>query len=173
MRHGTARHQIAGEQLELALAATGEARASQRSGEAGPTAHGTERSGDDDLMSQVVERSNLARALKRVRHNQGSAGSDGMTVDELLPYLRQHWGRVREELLTGRYRPSVVRQHAIPKGDGRMRTLGIPTVPDRLIQQAVLQVLQPRFDPTFSESSYGFQPRRRAHDAVCGAQHYV
>jgi RNA-directed DNA polymerase len=159
--------------MELALEATGEARQCQRSGEAGPTAQETERSGDDDLMSQVVERSNLARALKRVRQNQGSAGSDGMSVDELLPYLTHHWGRLREELLTGRYQPSTVRQHAIPKGDGRMRTLGIPTVLDRFIQQAVLQVLQPQFDPTFSESSYGFRPGRRAHDAVCQAQRYV
>jgi RNA-directed DNA polymerase len=166
-------HQKPIDQMELALEATSEARQGQRSGEAGPAAHGTERSGDDDLMSQVVERSNLARALKRVRQNQGSAGSDGMTVDELLPYLRQHWGRVREELLMGCYQPSAVRQHAIPKGDGRMRTLGIPTVLDRFIQQAVLQVLQPQFDSTFSESSYGFRPGRRAHDAVCQAQRYV
>jgi group II intron reverse transcriptase/maturase len=155
------------------LEATGEARQGQRSGEAGSTAHGTERSGDDDLMARIVERSNLARALKRVRQNQGSAGSDGMTVGELLPYLRQHWGRHREELLTGRYQPSAVRRHQIPKLGGGVRTLGIPTVLDRFIQQAVLQVLQPRFDPTFSESSYGFRPKRRAQDAVCQAQRYV
>jgi RNA-directed DNA polymerase len=173
VHHGAARHQIASDQLELALGATGEARQSQRSGEAEPTAHGTERSGDDDVMARVVERSNLARALKRVRQNQGSAGSDGMTVDELLPYLRQHWARLREELLTGRYQPSAVRQHQIPKPGGGVRTLGIPTVLDRFIQQAVLQVLQPRFDPTFSASSYGFRPGRRAQDAVCQAQRYV
>jgi group II intron reverse transcriptase/maturase len=124
-------------------------------------------------MEQIVARSNLARALKRVRQNQGSAGTDGMTVKELLPYLRDHWPRIREELLTGRYQPSAVRQHQIPKAGGGMRTLGIPTVLDRFIQQAVLQVLQPRFDPTFSESSYGFRPGRRAHDAVCQAQRYV
>ena len=159
--------------MELALEATGEARQSQRSGEAGPTAHEPERSGNDDLMDRIVERSNLARAFKRVRQNQGSAGVDGMTVDELGPYLKRHWGRIREELLTGRYQPSAVRQHEIPKGDGRVRTLGIPTVLDRFIQQAVLQVLQPRFDPTFSESSYGFRPGRRAHDAVCQAQRDV
>ena len=174
MRHEKAGHQTSIEQMELALEATGEARQSQRSGEAGPTARGAERSGNDDLlMERIVERSNLARALKRVRQNQGSAGVDGMTVDELLPYLKQHWGRLREQLLTGRYQPSAVRQHAIPKGDGRLRTLGIPTVLDRFIQQAVLQVLQPRFDPTFSESSYGFRPGRRAQDAVCQAQRYV
>lgn len=124
-------------------------------------------------MAQIVERSNLARALTRVRRNQGSAGIDGMTVDELGPYLRDRWPAIREQLLAGRYQPSAVRQHEIPKGDGRMRTLGIPTVLDRFIQQAVLQVLQPRFDPTFSASSYGFRPGRRAHDAVCQAQRYV
>jgi len=161
-------------QIELALEATSEARQSWRSGEARPTAQRPDRSGDDDrLMEQVVERSNLARALKRVRQNQGSAGVDGMRVDELAPYLRDHWPGLREALLAGTYQPSAVRHHQIPKGDGRMRTLGIPTVLDRFIQQAVLQVLQPRFDPTFSESSYGFRPGRRAHDAVCQAQRYV
>jgi group II intron reverse transcriptase/maturase len=161
------------EQMELAWADRGEAPRGQRSGEARPTAQGDERSGDDDLMARVVERSNLARALKRVRQNQGSAGVDGMTVDELVPYLKRHWPVIREQLLAGHYQPSAVRQHQIPKGDGRMRTLGIPTVLDRFLQQAVLQVLQPRFDPTFSESSYGFRPGRRAHDAVCQAQRYV
>jgi RNA-directed DNA polymerase len=173
MRHGTARHLISIEQMELALGGRGEAPTAQRSGEAGPTALGTERSGDDDVMSRVVERSNLARALKRVRQNEGSAGIDGMTVDELLPYLRNHWPALREQLLTGRYQPSAVRQHQMPKAGGGVRTLGIPTVLDRFIQQAVLQVLQPRFDPTFSESSYGFRPGRRAHDAVCQAQRDV
>lgn len=161
------------EQMELALARPGETRNSPRSGEAGPTSCGDERSGDEDLMAQVIERGNLARALKRVRQNQGSAGIDGMTVDELMPYLRDHWPAIREQLLAGRYQPNAVRHHQIPKADGRMRTLGIPTVLDRFIQQAVLQVLQPRFDPTFSESSYGFRPGRRAHDAVCQAQRYV
>lgn len=161
------------EQMELPLGAGGEASGIERGGEAGPTAHDRERSGTDDLMDRVVERSNLARALKRVRQNQGSAGSDGMTVDELAPYLRDHWPAIREELLTGRYQPNVVRQHQIPKAGGGMRTLGIPTVLDRFIQQAVLQVLQPQFDPTFSESSFGFRPGRSAHDAVCQAQRYV
>ena len=173
VRHGTARHQIAIEQMELALEARGEAPQGQHSGEAGPTARGDARSGDDDLMERIVERSNLARALKRVRQNQGSAGVDGMTVDELMPYLRDHWPAIREQLLAGRYQPSAVRQHQIPKAGGGMRVLGIPTVLDRFIQQAVLQVLQPRFDPTFSESSYGFRPGRSAHDAVCQAQRYV
>ena len=163
--HGKAMHQMSSDQLELPLAGRGEAPRGRRSGEAASTAQGSERSGDDDLMSQVVERSNLARALKRVRQNKGSAGIDGMTVDALVPYLHEHWATIREQLLAGRYQPSAVRQHLIPKPDGRMRMLGIPTVLDRFIQQAVLQVLQPRFDPTFSESSYGFRPGRRAHDA--------
>jgi RNA-directed DNA polymerase len=173
VRHGTARHQIAIAQMELALGDKGEAPIAQRSGEARPTARGDERSGDGDLMERVVERSNLARALKRVRQNEGSAGIDGMPVDELLPYLRAHWAGLREALLAGTSRPSAVRQHQIPKAGGGVRTLGIPTVLDRFIQQAILQVLQPRFDPTFSESSYGFRPGRRAHDAVCQAQRYV
>jgi len=173
VRHGKAGHQTSLDQRELPLAGRGEAPRRARRGEAGPTAPDPERSGDGDLMDQVVERGNLARALKRVRQNQGSAGIDGMTVDELVPYLRDHWPGIREALLAGTYQPSAVRQHQIPKGDGRVRTLGIPTVLDRFIQQAVLQVLQPRFDPTFSESSYGFRPGRRAHDAVCRAQQYV
>jgi group II intron reverse transcriptase/maturase len=162
--------------MELALMDRGEVPTGQRSGEARPTAPEDARSGNDDLsdlMLRVVERSNLARALKRVRPNTGRAGVDGMTVDELVPHLRDHWPAIREQLLTGRYQPSAVRQHAIPKGEGRMRILGIPTVLDRFIQQAVLQVLQPQCDPTFSESSYGFRPGRGAHDAVCQAQRYV
>jgi group II intron reverse transcriptase/maturase len=173
VHHDKARHQKSIEQIELPLEDRGEASRAKRSGEAATTTHGTERSGADDLMEQIVERSNLARALKRVRQNQGGAGIDGMTVDELVSYLREGWPSIREQLLMGRYQPSAVRQHEIPKGDGRMRTLGIPTVLDRFIQQAVLQVLQPRFDPMFSESSYGIRPGRRAHDAVCQAQRYV
>jgi group II intron reverse transcriptase/maturase len=159
--------------MELPLEEQGEALQRQRSGEARPTACETERSGNDGLMERIVERSNLARALKRVRQNKGSGGIDGMTVDELVPYLREYWTSIREQLLAGRYQPSAVRQHQIRKAGGGMRTLGIPTVLDRFIQQAVLQVLQPGFDPTFSESSYGFRPGRRAHDAVCQAQRYV
>ena len=173
VRHGTAKHQMSLEQRELPLESRGEAPRAERRGEAGPTASDPERSGADDLMEQVVERGNLARALKRVRRNQGSAGIDGMTVDELGPYLREQWGGIREALLAGTYQPGAVRHHQIPKPDGRVRTLGIPTVLDRFIQQAVLQVLQPRFDPTFSESSHGFRPGRKAHDAVCQAQRYV
>ena len=124
-------------------------------------------------MERVCERSNLQAALKRVRKNKGSAGIDGMTVDELPGYLREHWPELREQLLAGTYRPSPVRRHAIPKSGGGVRELGIPTVVDRFVQQAILQVLGPRFDPTFSQHSYGFRPGRNAHDAVVQAQRYV
>lgn len=124
-------------------------------------------------MEEVVERSNMWAALKRVKANGGSPGSDGMTVAELPSFLRANWQRIREELLAGRYQPSAVRRCEIPKSGGGVRELGIPTVLDRLIQQAVLQVLQPRFDPTFSSSSYGFRPGRSAHQAVCRAQQIV
>lgn len=136
-------------------------------------AQGDERSGLDTLMERVVEGGNLRRALKRVRQNKGSPGVDGLTVGELPTYLKRHWPAIREQLLTGRYQPCVVKRVEIPKPGGGVRMLGIPSVLDRFIQQAVLQVLQPVIDPTFSESSYGFRPGRRAHDAVCQAQRYV
>jgi RNA-directed DNA polymerase len=134
---------------------------------------GNARLGSDGLMERVCERPNLRAALKRVRQNAGSPGIDGMTVDELPGYLRVHWPRLREELLGGRYQPQPVKRATIPKRGGGERELGIPTVLDRFIQQALLQVLQPLFDPTFSEASYGFRPGRRAHDAVRRAQAYV
>lgn len=124
-------------------------------------------------MELACERRNLKAALERVRKNKGSPGIDGMTVEELPDFLREHWLAIREDLLTGRYQPSAVRRVAIPKPGGGERELGIPTVLDRFIQQALLQVLQPRIDPSFSEHSYGFRPGRRAHDAVCHAQRYV
>jgi RNA-directed DNA polymerase len=161
------------DQLELPLSRRGAALTAQRSGEAGPAIAGPERPEADDLMARVVERTNLARALKRVRQNRGSPGIDGMTVDELPAYLRAHWPGIREALLAGTYQPQVVRRHPIPKASGGVRWLGIPTVLDRFIQQAILQVLQPQWDPTFSEYSYGFRPGRRAHDAVCQAQRYI
>src|SRR5215831_10110552 len=102
-----------------------------------------------------------------------SPGIDGMTVEELPDHLRVHWPRLREDLLAGGYQPQPVKKVAIPKPGGSERELGIPTVLDRFIQQALLQVLQPRIDPSFSEHSYGFRPRRRAHDAVRHAQRYV
>lgn len=126
------------------------------------------------MMEAVVERKNMAAAWKRVRANKGSAGVDDMTVDELMPYLKKEWPRIKEELLAGRFRPSPVRRVEIPKPDGKgMRKLGIPTVLDRLIQQAVHQVLCPLFDPHFSEHSYGFRPRRDAQGAVRQAQAFV
>jgi len=160
-------------QLELPLKWSSEARSEQRSEEAPTATHGNERSGTSGLMELVLERQNLQAALKRVRKNKGSPGIDGMTVDELPDYLRARWSELREHLLSGAYRPSMVKQQLIPKGNGEMRKLGIPTVLDRFIQQAILQVLQPIFDPGFSEYSYGFRPRRRAHDAVVQAQRYV
>jgi len=124
-------------------------------------------------MEAVLSRSNLQAALKRVRSNKGSPGIDGMTVEELPGWLREHWPGVRERLRAGTYQPRPVKRQLIPKRGGGMRELGIPTVLDRFIQQAVLQVLQPRFDPTFSQHSHGFRPGRRAHDAVREAQAYV
>jgi RNA-directed DNA polymerase len=141
--------------------------------EASPAGSGDERLGSSDLMERACERQNLRAALKRVRQNAGSPGIDGMTVEELPGYLRVHWPRLREELLAGRYQPQPVRRVAIPKPGGGERELGIPTVLDRFIQQALLQVLQPLFDPTFSDASYGFRPGRSAHDAVRRAQAYV
>ena len=166
-------HQMSNDQFELPLEQRGEAPTGERSGEARSTGCGTERSGLADLMEQIVERGNLVRAFKRVRANKGSAGVDGMTVDELPDYLRAHWSAVREQLLTGHYRPNAVKRVEIPKPGGGVRLLGIPTVLDRFIQQAVLQVLQPRIDPTFSEHSYGFRPKRSAHQAVRQAQRDV
>lgn len=124
-------------------------------------------------MEEVVHRDNLRRALKRVKGNKGSPGVDGMTVDQLPDYLRDHWPRIREELLSGRYQPSAVRRVSIPKPTGGTRELGVPTALDRFIQQAILQVLQPRFDPSFSQHSYGFRPGRSAHDAIAAAQRLI
>lgn len=162
------------EQLELLPRGWGEASTATQSGEAGRATYGNERSGTTArLMPQAVTRANAMQAFKRVRRNKGSPGIDGMTVDALEPYLREHWGTIREQLLAGRYRPSAVRRQEIPKSGGGMRQLGIPTVLDRFVQQLLLQVLQPIFDPTFSEHSHGFRPGRRAHDAVREAQRYI
>ncbi len=125
------------------------------------------------LMEAVVERSKLFRAYERVVKNEGAPGVDGLSVSEFKPWLQQHWKRVRQDLLTGVYEPSSVRKVEIPKPQGGVRTLGIPTVLDRLIQQALNQVLQPLFDPEFSSSSYGFRPGRNAHQAVQAARGYV
>jgi RNA-directed DNA polymerase len=125
------------------------------------------------LMEEVCERENLKEALRRVKANKGSAGVDGMTVGGITDYLKQHWPAIREQLLNGTYEPRPVRRVEIPKPDGGVRKLGIPTVLDRFIQQAVMQVLQRQWDPTFSESSYGFRPGRSAQQAVAQAQQYI
>jgi RNA-directed DNA polymerase len=125
------------------------------------------------LMEAVCERENLKEALRRVKANKGSAGVDGMTVGGITDYLKQHWPAIREQLLNGTYEPKPVRRVEIDKPDGGVRKLGIPTVLDRLIQQAVMRVLQRQWDPTFSESSYGFRPGRSAQQAVAQAQQYI
>lgn len=128
---------------------------------------------EEQWMERVCQRENLWQALKRVKANGGSPGVDGMTVDDLTGYLKQHWPVIREQLLGGTYQPQPVRRVEIPKPDGGMRKLGIPTVLDRFIQQAMMQVLQRRWDRTFSEHSYGFRPGRSAHQAVTRAQQHI
>ena len=125
------------------------------------------------LMEAICDRENLNRAYKRVKANRGAAGVDGMTVGDLLIWLAEHKDELIASLLDGTYRPQPVRGVQIPKPGGGVRQLGIPTVVDRLIQQAILQVLNELLDPTFSDSSYGFRPRRSAHDALKQAQEYV
>lgn len=128
----------------------------------------------EQLLEAVVERENMWRALKQVERNKGAAGVDELTVAQMRAYLREHWPRIKEELLRGNYQPQPVLKVEIPKPGGKgMRMLGIPTVIDRLIQQALHQVLSPRFEPHFSESSYGFRPQRSAHQAVLKARQYV
>ena len=122
------------------------------------------------LLNRVLERNNLLRALKQVRRNKGAPGIDGMTVDDLPNYLKHYWPRIRQQLIDGRYRPKPVRRVDIPKPDGRKRKLGIPTVLDRLIQQAIAQVLQEEWEGQFHDNSYGFRPNRNAHQAMRYAQ---
>jgi RNA-directed DNA polymerase len=160
-------------QLELPLEDRVDNPNAERSAEKPTAGHAQERSGTSGLMERVCERANLLAALKRVRKNKGSAGTDGMTVDELREHLKANWPALRQQLLSGTYQPTAVREHTIPKSGGGTRKLGIPTVTDRFIQQAILQVLGPRFDRTFSKHSYGFRPGRRAHEAVVQAQQYV
>ncbi|WP_244083905.1 reverse transcriptase domain-containing protein [Desulforhabdus sp. TSK] len=125
-------------------------------------------------MEAVVERENMLQAWKQVKSNKGSAGVNGMDIEATHVHLREHWPRLREELLEGSYQPQPVRKVEIPKPGGKgMRQSGIPTVVDRLIQQVMHQVMQPIFDPDFSESSYGFRPGRGAHQAVKQAREYV
>lgn len=129
--------------------------------------------GQARLMEEILERENMMRALKRVQANKGAPGIDGMTVDQLPAYLKRHWPKIEQDLLNGRYEPLPVRRKEIPKPAGGVRLLGIPTVLDRLVQQAVAQVLQQIWDPTFSASSFGFRPGRSQHDAVQQAKTYV
>jgi len=147
----------------------------QRDGSQTPAAC-DENAGDKStrLMEEVLRRENLALAYKRVKSNKGAAGVDGMTVDELLPHCQAHWTEIREQLLNETYMPRPVKKVEIPKPDGKgTRMLGIPVVLDRLIQQAILQVLTPIYDPTFSENSHGFRPGRCAHDAIRKAKEYI
>jgi RNA-directed DNA polymerase len=140
-----------------------------------PTAKRTPESPAEEerLMEEVCDRDNLEIAWKRVRENKGSPGVDGLTIDDTVDYLREHWPTTRDQLLDGTYQPQPVKRVEIPKSDGGVRKLGVPCVVDRLIQQALLQVLQKRWDPTFSEHSYGFRPGRSAHQAVAQAQAYI
>jgi len=142
------------------------------SDEARPTRHDKVGAGPG-LLAQVLARENMQRAWKRVKANKGAAGVDGMDIAATGRYLVNALPTIRRQLMAGTYRPSPVRRVGIPKPDGSERELGIPTVVDRLIQQAVLQVLQPLIDPTFSQHSHGFRPGRRAREAVLSAQHYV
>ena len=162
-------------QLDFSSALTGEARkAGREETESSRATSGSESPARTDrLMEEVCERENLKEALRRVKANKGSAGVDRMTVDEITDYLKQRWPAIREQLLSGTYEPKPVRRVEIPKPDGGVRKLGIPTVLDRFIQQAVMQVLQKRWDPTFSNHSYGFRPGRSAHQAVAQAQQYI
>src|ERR1700747_1153118 len=162
--------------LDFSSSPAGEAHEAGREGpESLPAVHGSESPASTNrLMEEVCERENLKEALRRVKANKGSAGVDGMTVDEITSYLKQHWPAIREQLLSGTYKPQPVRRVEIPKPDGGgVRKLGIPSTLDRFIQQAVMQVLQRRWDRTFSDHSYGFRPGRSAHQAVAQAQQYI
>lgn len=164
-------------QLELAFTEMSRSEAPRDSGEGTETLMAKRAAESmaisEQLMEAVCERKNCRQALARVKSNKGSAGIDGMTVEQLPAYLKQHWPTIREQLLRGTYKPQPVKRVEIPKPDGGMRKLGIPTVLDRFIQQAVMQVLQRSWDQTFSAPSYGFRPGRSAHQAVSKAQQYI
>lgn len=170
-----------GEQPKIQLALAFEERAKvkpeARSGEGTePLTAGSSpesQAGKERALEEVLERENLIEALKRVERNKGASGVDGMAVTELRSYLKRHWWKLREELLSGQYQPQPVRRVEIPKASGGVRKLGIPTVVDRFIQQAILQVLQREWDQTFSEHSYGFRPNRTAHQAIDQAKEYI
>ncbi len=171
MSMGKALHQMPARAGRITVG-DGEAVSGVLSDEARPTRPGTVSAGQG-LLAQVLARENMQRAWKRVKANKGAAGVDGMDIAATGRYLVTALPNIRAQLMAGTYRPSPVRRVGIPKPDGSERELGIPTVVDRLIQQAVLQVLQPLIDPTFSQHSHGFRPGRRAHDAVLEAQQYV
>ncbi len=152
---------------------SGEARAGAATDEAEPARCAPTGRGADDLLAQALARGNLLAAWKRVKANKGSAGVDRRTVQDTGEYLKVAWPAIKVRLLDGTYRPEPVRRVGIPKPGGGVRELGIPTGVDRLIQQALLQVLQPLIDPTFSAHSYGFRPGRSAHGAVLAAQAHV
>ncbi len=164
-------------QLELAFTVerTGEARTPERKGtESSLARYESESLAESErLMEAICEPRNLKQALRRVKANDGSPGIDGMKTEELAPWLIENWARMREELLRGRYRPQPVKRVEIEKPDGGTRRLGIPTVIDRFVQQAVLQTLQKIWDPSFSQSSYGFREQRSAHQAIAAAQGYL
>ena len=162
-------------QLDFSAELTGEAReAGREEAESSGATNGPDRPASTNrLMEEICERENLEAALQRVKANKGSPGVDGMTVGDIADYLKQHWPAIRERLLNGTYEPQPVRRVEIPKPDGGVRKLGIPTVLDRFIQQAVMQVLQRQWDRTFSDHSYGFRPGRSAHQAVAQAQQYI
>ena len=162
-------------ELDFSSALTGAARGvAGEETESSAATSGTENPAKTNLlMEEVCERENLKEALRQVKSNKGSAGVDGITVNQLTDYLKQHWPVIREQLRNGTYVPKPVRRVEIPKPDGGVRKLGIPTVLDRFIQQAVMQVLQRNWDSTFSNYSYGFRPGRSAHQAVAQAQRYI
>lgn len=167
-----ASHQTPG-QTGRAAGGEGETQATAGRDEARSACQQREGLGQEGLLQQALSRENMTVAWKRVKANRGSAGVDGLTIEQTAEHLKTHWPRIRTELLSGTYRPQTERRVEIPKPLGGTRELGIPTVVDRLIQQAVLQVLQPLVDPSFSEFSYGFRPGRSAHDAVRQAQRYA
>ena len=127
----------------------------------------------EGLLEQILSAENLNRAYKQVKRNKGAGGIDGMQVDELLPFLRDHKNELLQSLRDGKYRPKSVRRVEIPKENGKIRKLGIPTVVDRLVQQAIAQVLSPIFEEEFSENSFGFRPNRSAHDALRKGQSHI
>ena len=172
MSLGGALHQEPGQPGRTG-AGRGEAASEAVSDEAALARHAQKDCGASDLLGQALARENMAAAWKHVKANRGSAGVDGRTVQDTGEYLKSAWPDIRRRLLDGSYRPDPVRRVGIPKPGGGVRELGIPTVVDRLIQQALLQVLQPLIDPSFSAHSHGFRPRRSAHGAVLEAQQYV